>query len=257
MGVQHVLPSEEGEFSMRSVTMVNGPWRALDRDGCSVWRLDLGDPGWDVDAEARLLSPDEQVGADRAVPAVRRRRVLVRAGLRHVLGGLLGLRPEAVPIIRSGGRPVVVGSRRQRRYRVSCSASGGLAVLGVAVGMPIGVDVEEIGDETVSEAVAEGWLSAPERAAIERLPRPEQRRALTRAWVHKEAVVKARGVGLRADLARTATPMAGSGRTGPWTVQSISVPEGHLAAVALGGRSPGRAPAPPALHQLTPGQVAR
>jgi len=232
-------------------TMGDRSW-AGGRGGHGVWRLDLDDPGWDVDAEATPLSPDERDGADRAVPAVRRRRVLVRAGLRHVLGKLFGLSPEAVPVVRRDGRPVVVGCRRQRRYQVSCSASGGVALIAVAVGTPIGIDVERVGDETVPTAVAEGWLSVRERALIERLPRDEQGPALTRAWVHKEAVVKARGLGLRADLAGTVTPVADSGWIGPWAVQPISVPAGHVAAVAIGRGAFGRAPFRPVLHEMIP-----
>jgi len=232
-------------------TMDDRTWTGS-RGRSGVWRLALENPGWDVDAEAVRLSPDERDGADRAVPDVRRRRVLVRAGLRHVLGKLLGLSPEAVPVVRRDGRPVVVGSRRQCRYQVSCSASGGVALIGVAVGTPIGIDVEQVGDETVPTAVAEGWLSVRERALIERLPRVEQGPALTRAWVHKEAVVKAQGLGLRADLTRTVTPVAGHGWIGSWAVQPISVPAGHVAAVAIGRRAFGRAPSRPVLHEVIP-----
>jgi 4'-phosphopantetheinyl transferase len=214
--------------------------------------MDLGDPGWDVDAEAGRLTAGERERAARGVPAVRRRRVLVRAGLRQVLGELLQLRPEAVPIEQVDGRPVVGGPPRRRRFQVSCSASGSVALIGVTAGIPIGVDVEQIGDEDVPTAVGEGWLSARERALIERLPLAEQPRALTRAWVHKEAVVKGRGVGLRADLARTVTPVADRGRVGGWTVEPISVGAGHVACLALRPGSLRMRPFRPVVCEMTP-----
>lgn len=238
---------------MRSVTGTD--WsrpRTGGRDRCGVWRIDLGDLRWDVDAEAGRLIQAERDRAERAAPAVRRRRVLVRAGLRQVLSGILDLPPAVVPIELDGDRPFVGGSRRQRRLQVSCSASGSVALIGVAEGIPIGIDVEQIGHETVPMAVGEGWLSAREQELIERLPVAAQPGALTRAWVHKEAVVKGRGVGLRADLTRTVTPVADHGRIGSWTVEPISVAAGHVACLAVRPGYFRMRPFQPVLHEVTP-----
>jgi 4'-phosphopantetheinyl transferase len=170
-----------------------------------------------------------------------------------VLGGLLELRPEAVPIEQVDGAPTVRGQRCQRRLQVSCSASGDVALIGVTDGIPIGVDVERIGVETVPMAVGEGWLSPGERMSIDALPVARRPEALTRAWVHKEAVVKGLRVGLRTDLSRIVTPVSDRGRVGAWTVEPISVAAGHVACLALQLASWRVRLLHGAFHELTPG----
>jgi len=142
--------------------------------------------------------------------------------------------PSAVLIRSVGGRPVVEGTRRQRRLQVSASAGGAVGLVGVAWAVPIGVDVQQVGDEDVGSAVAEGWLAAEERAQVERLPPGDRARALTRAWVQKEAVLKARGVGLVADPGALLTPGADRGRIGRWSLAPVPVPDGAVASVAVG-----------------------
>jgi 4'-phosphopantetheinyl transferase len=116
---------------------------------------------------------------------------------------------------------------------MSCSSSGDVGLVAVVRGARIGIDVEHVRDEDVEAAVAEGWLAESERAAIAGLPSADRARALTRAWVQKEAVLKGQGVGLWADLARTVTPTADSGRIGTWTLSPIDGPRDVVVSVAL------------------------
>jgi len=217
-----------------------------------VWVVDLQDPDWDVDAAVARLSPVERERADRGTPEVRRRRVLLRSALREVVGGLLHVPPEAVPIGSVDGRPVIGGSRQGRRLQVGCSASGGLGLVGVVRGVPIGVDVQRVGEEDVASAVAEGWLSREEADQIEQLPPGDHPRALTRAWVHKEAVLKARGVGLRSDPVALVTPLADQGRIDRWALAPVPVPDGWVASVATGPDLLRRRPPRTVLHRLQP-----
>jgi 4'-phosphopantetheinyl transferase len=217
-----------------------------------VWALDLDDPGWDVDRAAVPLSGTERARAERGTSAVRRRRILVRSALRQVLGELLDLAPADVPIDVDGGRPVVAGPRRHRRVQVSCSASAGVALVGVAVGIPIGIDVQRIGNEDLADAVAEGWLAAAERTAVEELPPEEHAGALTRAWVQKEAVLKGRGVGLQGDPGQVVTPGADRGRSGGWSLVPVPVTEGYVASLAVARNRPPRM----VLHELVPPEAS-
>src|SRR3954469_25303487 len=103
-----------------------------------IWQLDLGDPAWDVGEVAECLSAAEHARADRGTSAVRRRRVLVRGGLRRVLGSLLGRRAADVPLLEDRGRPYLA-TATDAGPQVSCSASGDVALIAVAEAGPIGI----------------------------------------------------------------------------------------------------------------------
>ena len=192
-----------------------------------VWVLDLAHPGWDIDEALRCLSPAERRRAEGAVERVRRRRILLRAGLRRVVGELLDEAPEHLEIADHGGRPVLVGHDLQ----LSCSAHGDVGLLAVADG-PIGVDVAKVPNEDLATAVAEGWLTSEEARAVAGLPMERQPAALARCWAQKEAVLKAEGVGLARHPATVFTPLAEDGVCGSWWLTAVPVPSGHVAAVA-------------------------
>jgi 4'-phosphopantetheinyl transferase len=192
-----------------------------------VWVLDLAHPCWDIDAALRCLSPAELRRAEGAVERVRRRRILLRAGLRRVAGQLVDKAPEALEIADHGGRPVLVGHDLQ----LSCSAHGDVGLLAVADG-PIGVDVAGVPNEDLATAVAEGWLASEEARAVADLPVERQPAALARCWAQKEAVLKAEGVGLARHPATVLTPLAEHGVCGSWWLTAVPVPSGHLATVA-------------------------
>ncbi len=208
--------------------------------------LDLADPGWDLAAAAADLTGGEQARADRGVPAVRRRRLLVRSALRRVLGRLLDVAPRDVPLHTVGGRPTLPGSGLE----LSCSASDGVALVAVAAGATVGVDVQRHRDEEAAEAAAEGWLAPAEHARLAALPGPDRLRAVTRCWTHKEAVLKALGTGLRRSPVGVVTPVAGSGRVGPWWLTPVTVPEGYVASLACDAPL---GPDPLDVVRLTPG----
>jgi 4'-phosphopantetheinyl transferase len=88
------------------------------------------------------------------------------------------------------GRPLVEGAF------VSLSRAGGLVALAVSLDGAVGIDIE-----TVAGVAASGFddvaFSAPERDEIARAGDPDLHRA--RLWTAKEAVLKARGTGLRTD----------------------------------------------------------
>jgi phosphopantetheinyl transferase len=215
-----------------------------------VWRLDLTAP-WDVDAALACLTDPERERAQRGVPVVRRRRVIVRWALRNVLAALLDVQPGAVSLHSEAGRPVVGGPFLDVVH-TSSSACGDVALIAVSVGAPVGVDVERQLPGTVRDALAEGWLSDREAVRLRHLPDPSS--ALTRCWVQKEAVLKAEGVGLRRSPATVATSVADSGHIGSWRIRPVPVPESYLAAVAVPSSA---APAPLTVRDLHPGGSPR
>lgn len=106
------------------------------------------------------------------------------------------------------GKPHVVGAGAG--WELSISHSGNTVAVAVALGSPLGIDVEQ----------AEPWpgpdlppeyelvLTPAERAAIEALPRSRRAGACLTYWTRKEAVLKATGEGLN-------TPMTDFTVSGP------------------------------------------
>jgi len=209
--------------------------------------IDLTHPAWDLASAAADLTGDERARADRGIPPVHRRRLLVRSGLRRVLGSLLDVAPRDVPLQTVGGRPLLPGSG----LGISCSASGGVALLAVASGATVGIDVQQHREEEAADAGAEGWLAPAEQARLAALPAgPGRLRAVTRCWTQKEAVLKARGTGLRRPPADVVTPVAERGRVGPWWLSPVAVPDGYVASLACDA-PPG--PVPLDVVRLSPG----
>ncbi len=196
-----------------------------------VWRLHLDAPDWDVAAAAAVLSPAEQERTTRGTADVRRRRVLLRAGLRTVLGHRLGLAPAEVPLTESDGRPHLTDPATG--LEVSCSASGQLGLVALCDGAALGIDVQQHDDVEARAGLDEGWLTAGERAALHALPPARRLAAVTRCWTQKEAVLKGSGVGLRRPPVTVHTPVTPAGRTGEWALAAVPVPVGALASVAV------------------------
>ena len=195
-----------------------------------VWSVDLADVRWDEDAAAARLTPEERAVADRGVRSVRRRRLLVRAALRTVLGDLLGLPPAAVPLEVRDGRPLVRSGRRVPG--VSCSAGGDLALVAVAPRAGVGIDLERVGPGPEGDE----WLAAPELARLAARPGEVRSADRTRCWTAKEAVLKAEGTGLRRHPRTVVTPAGGAGRLGSWWLAPVPVPPGWVATAALDRR---------------------
>jgi 4'-phosphopantetheinyl transferase len=88
------------------------------------------------------------------------------------------------------------------------------------------------------DVLDERWLSRTEQLALTGL-RPEDRPvAVTRAWTQKEAVLKARGTGLRDDPAAAVTVIGRpEGTVAGWEISDVPVPEGWVASLAVGAAS--------------------
>jgi 4'-phosphopantetheinyl transferase len=220
--------------------------RLRERD-VAIWQLRL-EPGDAALTRAEsTLSGDERRAADRGTAPVRRRRIALRAGLRRVLAGILDVAPSQVPLRATAtGRPEV--DLRGARLDISCSASGGIGLVAVALGLRIGIDVERVApwDDAVLD---EGWLATAEKAALLALPPGDRAEATARCWTRKESVLKAVGAGL------TWPPEAmmvglDSTRVADWSLTPVGVPPGFVATVATSVPLSGRA------HALTFGLLA-
>lgn len=227
----------------------NAAWH-LGRDDVHVWRVPLDATPARVAPLDTLLAADERERADRfAFPDLRRRYVVGRGALRSILARYTGV-PAAELRFRYGprGKPALDEPPRPDGLRFNVSNSHDLALVAVARGRELGVDLEWTG-RAISDAggIAERFFSPTERASLQSLPEPLRLAAFYTCWTRKEAYVKARGDGLAlpldafdVSLAPGAPPALLAGR-GPaadvarWELHALDVATGYSAALVAEG----------------------
>ena len=205
----------------------------------TAWRLDLEPFREGTSRLERLLSPDERDRASTFLRDLHRDRFITcRAALRLVLGARLATRPEDIRF-RYGpwGKPEVDGADADVRFSVS--HTHGRALIAVATGFDVGIDVEHDAPVPDWEGLSERVFSQPERREL--AAAADRPGAFLRGWTRKEAVLKALGVGISAPLAeltvslgREAAILAnldGVVRPSDWSLIDLSAP-GHVAALA-------------------------
>lgn len=197
------------------------------------------------------LSPDELARAQRYHhPLDGTRFAAGRTALRKVLAAHLGLAAEAV---RFGagllGKPCLLGDGD---LRFSFSRSGEYALIAVAVGCELGVDLQQWPPANGLRALAERVCTPAELEGLRTTPEADLPAAFARLWAAKEAFVKACGAGLALPLAQVGVhlPVVGSaalvdpasGDPLPgWRLHTLPAPTGYAAALcteAMAGTSP-------------------
>jgi 4'-phosphopantetheinyl transferase len=182
------------------------------RVGASYTSLDLWYVDLDMSADAlrcfrQWLSDDELAKAERFRPdLVRARYIVGRAALRCVLADQLGCFPAAIRFsYGTNGRPMLEGGRGQLEFNLAHSE--GDAVIALASGAAVGVDIERPRPIADVESLARLVFSDAERRELELAPDPES--AFLNGWTRKEAYVKALGLGLTAPLKEITVSLSG------------------------------------------------
>lgn len=204
---------------------------ALTEGDLHLWRIPIGQPvqpehpGEDQVAEAYLplLGEDQQ---DRALrmshPPARGRYIRAQAGLRRVLGLYLGSAPRSL-VFRYGpvGKPFLAVA--PRGFEFNLTTAHDLALVGISLGSPLGVDCERIRPRRGLMGIAQRMFEPGRAATIAALPDAEALTAFYRAWTALEADAKSDGRGLFRARAAGAEP--------PQVRHCVPAP-GYIAAVA-------------------------
>ncbi|MCL6581920.1 MAG: 4'-phosphopantetheinyl transferase superfamily protein [Firmicutes bacterium] len=223
----------------------------------TVWLLDLGVPGVDTRSFERLLDADELARARRfRSPADCRRFVIVRGTLRCLLGALLAVDPDRVPLtVEPGGRPTLASDCGLGGWspRFSVSHSEGLAALAFSFSGRVGVDIERVRPLPDFDGLAAVAFAPSQRAALERIPAEGREHFFYLMWCRHEASGKALGVGLGLDPAY----LAEAARR--FTVLDFTPAPGYVGALAVEGPRTRSIPAFRRLEGLQggPGLVSR
>jgi 4'-phosphopantetheinyl transferase len=196
----------------------------LDADEVHVWTAPLDLPPERLE---HMLGADERERADRLRMAVRRRFVARRGLRRCILAAYTNQAPEQLRFAHGPhGKPELAGEE----LRFSCSSSGDLALVAVARGRRVGIDVERLRPVADALGIARSLLASEEHTALLALSGAERDAAFLRAWTRIEARVKVCGAGLA-----MAVDGAVARSPGPWSVRSLRPGPEHIGALAAEG----------------------
>lgn len=192
------------------------------------------------------LSGDERARAERFVFEVHRRRFTAARGLlREVLAGELGIPPAAVRFdYGPRGKPALARDL-ETELRFNVSHAQERALLAVARGLELGVDIEAVREGIDTAAIAKRFFSPKEGGALLALPEAARADAFFTIWTRKEAYVKLLGGGLAIPLdsfdvslgepARLLRSKGGEAAAEQVALLSLTVPTGFRAALAVAG----------------------
>lgn len=182
--------------SLPPINWPSGPLRpCLEQGEVHLWRAKLDDPIRLAGAEA-VLSRDELLRAGRfAFDEDQNRFIAAHGALRMVLGLYLSADPQTLEF-RTGpsGKPSLVQRFTDLRFNLSHSAD--LAMIAVARGCEVGVDVERVQCDMEIDPIIDHYFE-PEEVWNLRIAPPAERVALFfDLWTRREACLKAEGTGL-------------------------------------------------------------
>jgi 4'-phosphopantetheinyl transferase len=168
-----------------------------------IWQFPLTISTIPLEKFAAVLSEDETVRAARfRFEKDARRFTVARASVRSILGGYVAMsgRDLRFDYARYGKPALANVDQAHLDTRFSISHSGELALLAVAPGREVGVDLEAIRENVETDRLAERYFSEHERTSLRGLSNDERVRAFFRCWTCKEAFLKAQGLGFSRSL---------------------------------------------------------
>jgi len=240
----------------------------VDWNCVQVWRVVLGEFIEDA-LLAELwsyLSAEERDRAERFHGAdLRQDYIVCHAALRSILGHCLGLSPKNIPFrfepaaVSGGaaggaatGKPALAlrsGSAQTRLdLRFNLSHTRGAALIAVALGREVGIDIEWQRPMDDLDGMARAVMSDEEYGQWLALEQDSRTIAFYRLWTRKESYLKAIGLGLYRDLHDVTVPVSPEflepshgvtvkDRTGQglWTVGDVAVDEPWAASICCEG----------------------
>lgn len=185
----------------------------------NIWRAQLDEESWPT---ASRLPAEERERAEALVAAgARRRWVAARWALRAVLGHHLEREPASIDlVVGERGKPRLADPASALRFNLS--HSGALALIAVAWGVEVGVDVERIKPRGDVVRLARRALAPAEAEAVAVAPAATRLDVFHAAWTRREAIAKCAGTGLGAPPPEI-----------PIAVAPLAVAPGFAAAVAV------------------------
>jgi 4'-phosphopantetheinyl transferase len=215
---------------------------AIAPDEVHCWAWPLEPVPADLAAHVALLDPLElrrfrafHFAADAG------RYAVAHANLRRILGGYCDRPPAKICFrVNRFGKPELGDPDASFSICFNLAHSRCVAVLAVAHGRPVGVDVEDV--RPIEPEVAGAHFSAKENSDLSGLHGDAWLQGFYRCWTRKEAILKAEGVGLHRALdsfdvgllADAPAELLGTREefSYPWKLHHLSPGAGSIAALA-------------------------
>lgn len=145
----------------------------------------------------------DEVERHRAVRFIREQDrqhyVLAHGGLRAILSRYLELSPRVVSLARAEtGKPFVTRDpQKHSGITFNVSHSHNRALIAISKAQEVGVDLESVRPEVEVAKLSERYFTPAEHTVLMQATEDQRAVIFFRYWVAKEAVLKARGIGLR------------------------------------------------------------
>lgn len=226
--------------------------RGTDRD-VHLWQISLCVRPDEIPRLRCTLSSQEQHRAARfATDRLTRRFVVCRAATRSILADYAGQDAGQLEFSHTQyGKPALIGPDATALVRFNVSHSADLAVLAVAWQREIGVDVEAIKPIMHMDQMVQRCLSPAEQRAFQNNKGANPTKLFLTYWTHKEAYLKAIGMGLQIPLSAiefdlheqgqsriTGLPPGQAGETGDFQVLQLGLGDGYRGALVAQGAGP-------------------
>jgi len=208
-----------------------------------IWHVKLSDYRLQRRYFESLLSESEKLRAGRfRFERDAEQFILARGILRLLLGQLLDQPADRLQLYCTAyGKPVLQGNSS---LQFNLSHSRDRAVYAFSVDTAIGVDVEYQNPQCDIVAVSRGFFSAREYQLLQNMETEAKTAAFFRAWVQKEAILKALGWGMfyplsQIEVALSPGPMGWVSTSDPqlqcdlWSLHDIGPAPGFAAALAV------------------------
>jgi len=216
-----------------------------------VWAVRLAADDASQSETWNALSADERTRADEfRIEDARTRFVVTRGTLRILLGRYLNLPPNEVAFeFESYTKPRLARLKAAAvDLRFNVSHSGELALVAVTTGCEVGVDVEQLRPVKQMDEIAVRYFHRLEIDAVTATKKKERPTAFFRCWTAKEALLKAIGSGISAQLDAFEVPLdeafegwidlsrlrKGEGQSQCWLERLSPAPK-YIAAIAFVG----------------------
>jgi 4'-phosphopantetheinyl transferase len=230
------------------------PWTAppadvsLDWDSVHVWAMSLQVPDDALDRLAKTLAPAERLRAESFYFDRDRNRFMAGHGmLRTILGRYLHAQPGTIWLeYGPHGKPLLAGRFTRSGLHFNVAHCENLALLAVAHGRVVGVDLERIRAMDGAQDLMAIFCSPRESAEFQSLPPGERDAAFFRLWTRKEAWLKATGKGIGQSLEKVEVsfrpgeaarfirlPEEAGTPARAWNLQELTPAPGSVAALAI------------------------
>ncbi len=173
--------------------------------GVKLMRLDIDLQGTLDHPAFSVLSEDERAHARRFLRKEDALRFsATRLALREALGELLGADPHSLRFDRdANGRPMLISHARSdapHAFDFNVSHAGRHALIALAKERRVGIDIESIDRRLDWRQLAPVVFAPRDCAYVMSLPEDLRSGAFYNAWTAKEALLKALGTGLAAEM---------------------------------------------------------